>query len=154
MPTVGAPRSFHKKFKFIVQVDNFGSFGFQKCSELSMEIAKVEYYEGGSLIPNKSPGRVTFSDVTLDRGATKDRDMYNWARQTTNVAANTGVVDDQYKRQIDIVQQDRDGKTLRRWRLKNAWPVKFNAGDWDNEADENVIEQITLTYDSFELIQA
>ena len=154
MPTVGAPRSFHKKFKFIVQIDNFGSFGFQKCSELSMEIAKVEYYEGGSLIPNKSPGRVMFSDVTLDRGATKDKDMYNWARQTTNVAANTGAIDDVYKRQVDIVQQDRDGKTLRRWRLNNAWPVKFNAGDWDNEADENVIEQITLTYDSFQLVQS
>jgi phage tail-like protein len=153
MPTVGTPRSFHKKFKFIVQIDGFGSSGFQKCSELSMEIAKVEYFEGGSLIPNKSPGRVTFSDVTLDRGATKDKDMYEWARATTNVASNTGLVDDRYKRTLDIVQQDRDGRTLRRWRLLNAWPVKFNAGDWDNEADENVIESMTLTYDSFQLVQ-
>jgi hypothetical protein len=28
--------------------------------------------------------------------------------------------------------------------------VKFVAGDWDNEADENVIESVTLTYDVFE----
>jgi len=25
------------------------------------------------------------------------------------------------------------------------------AGDWDNEADENVIESLTLTYDFFEI---
>jgi hypothetical protein len=29
----------------------------------------------------------------------------------------------------------------------------FVAGDWDNEADENVIESVTLTYDFFELVQ-
>ena len=34
-----------------------------------------------------------------------------------------------------------------------GWPVKFVAGDWDNEADESVIESVTLTYDFFELIQ-
>jgi hypothetical protein len=34
-----------------------------------------------------------------------------------------------------------------------SWPVKFVAGDWDNEADENVIESVTLTYDFFELVQ-
>ena len=30
--------------------------------------------------------------------------------------------------------------------------VKFAAGDWDNEADENVIESVPLTYDVFELV--
>ncbi len=30
-------------------------------------------------------------------------------------------------------------------------PVKFVAGEWDNESDENVIEQVTLTYDFFTL---
>ena len=34
-----------------------------------------------------------------------------------------------------------------------GWPVKFGAGNWDNEADESVIESVTLTYDFFELIQ-
>jgi hypothetical protein len=31
--------------------------------------------------------------------------------------------------------------------------VKFVAGEWDNEADENVIESVTLTFDYFELVQ-
>ena len=31
----------------------------------------VQYFEGGSLIPNKSPGRLTFPDVTLERGASR-----------------------------------------------------------------------------------
>ncbi|GAB4210712.1 MAG: hypothetical protein OHK0013_31630 [Sandaracinaceae bacterium] len=41
--------------------------GFQKCSEVSVEVANVQYFStsSGSLIPNKSPGRLAFSDVTL-----------------------------------------------------------------------------------------
>ena len=45
------------------------------------------------------------------------------------------------------------GSTLRRWSLTGVWPVKFVAGAWDNEADENVIESVTLTYDFFQLVE-
>lgn len=153
MPVIGNPRTFHKKFKFIVEIDGVVSAGFQKCSELSVEVANVQYYEGGSLIPNKSPGRLTFADVTLERGATSDKDLFDWLTQVADAAANVGLNEPEFKRNLDIVQQDRDGSTLRRWSLTGAWPVKFVAGDWDNEADENVIETVTLTYDFFELKQ-
>lgn len=153
MPVIGKPRTFHKKFKFIVEIDGLASAGFQKCSELSVEVANVQYYEGGALIPNKSPGRLTFADVTLERGATSDKDLFTWLTQVADASANAGLVEPKFKRNLDIVQQDRDGSTLRRWTLTGVWPVKFVAGDWDNEADENVIESVTLTYDYFELKQ-
>jgi hypothetical protein len=35
--------------------------------------------------------------------------------------------------------------------MVRAWPTKFVAGDWDNDADEIVMESVTLTYDWFEL---
>ena len=46
-----------------------------------------------------------------------------------------------------------DETVLRRWTLTRAWPVKFVAGDWDNDADEIVIESVTLTFDFFQLRQ-
>ena len=153
MAIIGNPRSFHKKFKYIVEVDGVGHSGFQKCSELSVEVANVQYYEGGSIIPNKSPGRLTFADLTLERGATQDRDLFDWFQDVAVTASGLGLTGENFKRNLDIVQQDRDGTTLRRWSLSRAWPVKFVAGDWDNEADENVIESVTLSYDFFELVQ-
>jgi phage tail-like protein len=148
---IGTPRTFHKKFKYVVEIDGVASANFQKCSELSAEIGKTEYHEGGALIPDKSPGRVAFADVTLERGACSDHDLYDWFVECVDAAAGSGVLDPQYKRGVDIVQQDRDGSELRRWRLANAWPMKFVAGDWDNESDDNVIEKLTFTYDYFEL---
>lgn len=151
MAIQGNPRSFHKKFKFVIEVDGVESSGFQKASEISSEVAKVEYREGGALIPDKSPGLVTVTDVTLERGATVDQDLFDWFSQVVDIGANSGLIDPEYKRTLDLVQQDRDGSTLRRWRLHDAWPIKFVAGEWDNEADENVIEMVTLTFDRFEL---
>ena len=54
---------------------------------------------------------------------------------------------------MDIVQQDRNGATVRRWSLSRAWPVTFVASDWDDECDDNVVEAVTLTYDPSELVQ-
>jgi len=153
MGVTGNPRSYHKKFKFIVEIDEVTWAGFSKCSELSSEVAKVEHYEGGALIPNKSPGKMTFSDVTLERGATQDYDLFRWFTDVVNTASGRGLVDPNFRRNLDIVQQERDGSTLRRWALSGAWPTKFVAGEWDNSSDENVIESLTLTYDFFELDQ-
>ena len=91
--------------------------------------------------------------MTLERGATQDRDLFDWFQDVAITSSGLGLTDVNYKRNIDIVQQDRDGTTLRRWSLSRAWPVKFVAGDWDNESDENVIESVTLTFDFFELVQ-
>jgi len=146
----GQPRTFHKKFKFLFEIDRFSFFGFQKCSELSAEIAKIEYFEGGALIPNKDLGRITVADITIERAATADGDLWNWFKQCANMVSQTGLVSPQYKRDGDLVQQDRDGSELRRWTTTNLAPTKFVAGDWDNEADENVIEKATLMLDTFD----
>ena len=144
---VGTPRSYHKKFKFIVEVDGVAVARFQKAGPIEIEVAVVEQHEGGDIIPVKEPGRAKVSDLTLDRGVTGDMDLWNWMQDVINIAANGGLVLDQYKRQLDIVEQDRDGTTLNRWRCKNCWPTKGKFGEWDNDSDENVIESVTLAYD-------
>ena len=135
MTVIGRPRSFHHKAKFVAEVDGLGSASFAKASELSMEIANVQHWEGGRRIAYKAP------------------DLYDWAVEVVNVAAGIGFIDELYKRNIDLVQQDLDGRTLRRWSVFRAWPVKFVAGEWDNDSDEVVIESVTLTYDFFQLVQ-
>ncbi len=151
MAIIGQPRSFAKRHRFLLEIDGVSHAGFAKCSELSVEVASVQYWEGGSIIPNKSPGRLTFPDVTLERGVTTDRDLFDWFQDVAITSSGLGLTDPNYKRNLDIVQLDRDGTTLRRWTLYRAWPVKFVAGEWDAEADETVIEKVTLTFDYFVL---
>ena len=148
---VGAPRTFEKKFKFTIEIDNVAHAGFNKCSELSVEIDKVEYREGGSPIPDKSPGLVNYTDITLERGAvSEDSDLWDWFEAAYRASTNTGEETPAYKRNMDIVVRDRSNRVKKRWRINGAWITKFVAGDWDNSASENVMEMVTITYDTFE----
>ncbi len=142
----GVTRTYYKKFKFLIEIAGVTYAGFQTCGEISVEVAKIEHHEGGSLIPNKSPGKVTVADVELTRGATDDLDLWNWMRQAVELGAI--VSEEALKRSISILQQDRAGNEINRWDLVNAWPTKFVASQgWDNDADENLMESVTLTYD-------
>lgn len=151
MPITGAPRIFEDRFSFIVEIDGIASAAFQTCSELSAEIDKVEYREGGRKQPFKSPGLVNFTDVTLERGAVaEDSDLYDWFEECASIVEEAGVIETAFRRNFDIVVKDRDGTPLKRWRCVDAWVMKFVAGDWDNNASEKTIESVTLTFDSFE----
>jgi len=154
-------RELHPKHQFLVRIDNGWSAAFQKCSELSTEIAKIEYYEGGSAIPWKTPGRASFSDITLERGASSSKKFYEWCLEVMNASVGSyptrgqGLITPYFMKDLKIIQLDRDGieaNSPRTWRVRNAWPTKFVAGDWDNTADEVVIEQLTLVIDFFELV--
>ena len=83
----GENRKIHQKAKFLVSSDKFGFAAFQKMSELSVEAAKIEYHEGGAIIPIKDLGRLTFSDVTLERGTSSDFDLHNWFLEAADAAA-------------------------------------------------------------------
>lgn len=155
----GSPRSFHKKYSFIVEFTDpstgeYDRAEFQTCSELSAELAIIEHYEGGRMRPYKEPGRITYADITLERGATNDAALYDWHKQIVNSTANAGNPLPQFCRNVHIIQLERNGDTIRQWDLFGAWPTKFVAGEWDNNSDDNVIESITLTYDYFILNDA
>jgi phage tail-like protein len=147
MPIIGQPRSYFKKFLFTVEIPGVTFAGFQKCSEPKMTTSVIEQWEGGRIVADKSPGRIKTEDVTLERGATKDLDLYAWYLQVNDAASGNGAVDDQYKKTVNIVQRDRDGSVLRRWELKKAWPTVYGPGDWDNTVDGNGIETMVLTYE-------
>lgn len=151
MPIInGTTTVFHVKPKFRVEIDGFVSAEFSKASAVEIEFEEAKYRQGGQLHETKIPVLATFSDVTLERGSSKDLDFYNWTRQVGNAATGTGLVEPLFRRTVDIVQLDRDNKVLQRWRLFRAYPKKFVAGEWDANAAEVIIQQLVISYEYFE----
>jgi phage tail-like protein len=161
MPINGAAPTYHQSFRFFVEIEGVTRLRFKNCSELASEFETIEHYEGGVAIPNKTAGRMTFDDITLERGVvTGDFDLYEWHLQAGNpsisapqgpgIGTGVGAGNGGYKRNLSIVQLDIDGSELRRWRVYGAWAKRFVVGAWDNDADEVTIESVTLTYDFFE----
>lgn len=147
MAVQGTPRNYDKKFLFGIEIDGLEVGWFESCSSLEAEIGVVEQHEGGTInVADQSPGKLKFSAVTLKIGATDNDDLYQWWLQVIDAAANSGEPDDGYKKNVSIVQKDRDGSEKRRHNLYEAWPSKFVFGEWDAKAEENVMEEVTLTF--------
>lgn len=151
---IGNPRTFYQRFRFLVEIDGVGSAKFEKCDGLGVEVAETDYHEGGAVTPDKQPARVTFGDITLERGATSDTDMYDWLLEVIDASAGTGIETPGCKRNLDIVQLGRDGSEKMRWRVYGAWVKGFKPGTWDNESDDNLIETSVLAIDRFERVAA
>lgn len=151
MAVQGTPRNYDKKFLFAVEIDGLEVAWFESISGLEDESGVVEQHEGGVInVADQSPGKVKFTPVTLMIGATANRELYDWRRQVIDAGANAGDVDNDYKKNVAIVQKDRDQSEKRRYTLYEAWPSKYKAGEWDAKAEENVIEECTLTYKYYE----
>lgn len=156
------PRVLHEKHKFLVDVPGLATAAFQKCSEVSVETAKIEYWEGATIIPFKTGGRQTVADVTLERGTSESTALYEWHLEVGDASIGVpgstgfgeGLVLPDFKRDVSVRQLDRDNTDVREWLLHQAFPIKYVAGEWDNTADDVAIEMMTLTYDFPELVLA
>ena len=151
MTVQGKPRRYDKKFLFAIEISGLEVAHFETMSELSVEVGVVDQHEGGKAnVADQSPGKVKFNTVTLTIGSTDNEELYNWFLQVIDAAANSGEVDEDYKRTLNLVQKDRNGIEKRRFKLFKAWPMKYIAGEWDAKAEENVIESVELVYLRFE----
>jgi len=151
MAIIGDPQNYSKKFKYGVEIDGFVRARFKTCSALEAEAAVVEQWEGGDITPDKSLGRVTVSDLTLERGECGDLDAWNWFKTAVNMAAGKGAATPAVRRNVAIVQYELDDTERKRWNVFEALPRKFIAGDWA-DADENVIETLVLAFRYFDLV--
>ena len=149
MGVLGTVPKYDHRYRFVVEIDDFTSFKFMTCSDLKASLGEVVVKEGGTMVPHKEPGTMTFDDITLERGVTTNQEVYEWFKQTANAVKDTGLASPDYLRNLDIVQLDRDGSELKRWTCEQCWPKEFTAGSWDNDAEEAVVETLVISINKF-----
>jgi len=153
MAVTGAPVTYHKKFKFLVYINGVVRAAFNKAGPLEGEIAVTETFEGGAVHADKSLGRVKTTNIKLERGATNDRDLWDWFAAGAQFTDGEAADDTDLKRTVEIAQQTRSGREVKRWRATEALCCKFTAGDWDNGSDENTMESAEIAYKTLRLLK-
>ena len=133
----------YKDFRFQVEIDGIASSRFLECTGLGSEVAVIEYREGGDpTAVRKLPGRASFSDITLKRGITESRDLYDWHRSLLQ-----GQND---RRNGRIILLDDSGAEVVRWVFREAWPRKWEGPELNAMTNEIAIETFVLTCESVE----
>lgn len=135
----------YKDYRFQVEIDGIADSRFLECSGLGSEVAVIEYREGGEpTAVRKLPGRASFSDITLKRGITESKDLYEWHK-----AVLQGQVQ---RRNGSIRLLDDEGAEVVRWVFRDAWPRKWQGPNLNAMGNEVAIETFVLTCESLERV--
>ena len=129
---------------FRVEISGLTAAGFVSCSGLAAETEVIDYRLGNDKAPmRKLPGIHKFANVTLKRGYTADRQLWDWYK---------GVLDGSVQRRsISIVLMDDAGTDLLRWNVHNAWPTKYEGPTLNASGNDIAMETIELAHEGFEL---
>lgn len=154
----GSGTFFKEKFAVVSRA------GFSQVSLPKANVGEITYREN---IDNqrsiKVPGLVKFDPVTLSRGVTASRDLYDWYRLVNDelallsvaneLASSTNSIpiqNDNYRKDVVIEVLNRKGEPVKAWYLFNAWPTVYVPGnDLDASSEEKLVESLTLTYEHF-----
>lgn len=138
--------------------------GFQSAGLPKANVGEMTYREN---IDNqrsiKVPGLVKYDPITLSRGVTASRDLYDWYRLVNQELALLSVAGelardtqfspsqtDNFRKDVIIEVLDREGNPTKAWYLFNAWPSVYAPGnDLNASSEEKLVESLTLTYEYF-----
>jgi phage tail-like protein len=131
-------------FAFLVEIDGIDQAFFKQVSGLSAEAEVVEYREGGGASsPRKLPGRVRYGNVTLSRGLTTSRELWDWW-----ASLESGKLQ---RRNVAIVLLDATLQPVLRWLLRDAWVARYEVGSLRADSNEVLIESVELAHEGLEL---
>ncbi|MFF5112054.1 phage tail protein [Streptosporangium sp. NPDC000509] len=132
-------------YNFSVELDGITRAGFRECSGLENSQNAEEYREGTdkNLSVRKLPGLVTHSDITLSRGITSDRKLWDWREK-----AMKGNVE---RHDISITLLDNKGNAKITWNLFDCWPRQWTGPSLNATADDLAIEQLVLACERVEV---
>jgi phage tail-like protein len=132
-------------YNFAFELDNTIVASFRECGGLSANTDSVDYREGTDkhLSMRKLTGLRKFAPITLKRGYTADRDLWNWYKNVLN-----GVTD---RRNGAIVLRDEEQKPVLRWNFFDGWICKWEGPAMNATSNDVAIESIEICHERLEL---
>ena len=133
-------------YLFSVTVDGYDSIGiFSNASGLNEENEIVFYKQrgqGGVLSIKKVPGQYKWGDITLKRGVTSGKDMWDWRQLVVQ-----GKMGDARKSGAITVYSTDLQTPVATWNFVNGWPSKWEGGDLAADSDEVFAESLTICHE-------
>lgn len=132
-------------YNFRLEISGSSVAGFSECSGLTFDTDVVEYREGNEqrLSVRKLMGLRKFAQISLKRGYTDNKDLWNWYKNVLN-----GVAD---RRNGAVVLQDEQHKDVLRWEWTDGWLTKYEGPTFNAHNNDVTLETIEIAVEHVEL---
>jgi len=144
----------YKNFKFRVKWDGQYVAAVSKVSALKRSTEVVEHRSGGDpSTAHKSPGRIKYEALTLERGLTQDLAFHDWAALVWNYGAGLGseVSLANFRKNIYLEFYNEAGQLVMAYFIYRCWVSEYHAlPDLDANANAIAIEMIKLEHEGFQ----
>lgn len=128
-------------YNFLVEIEGLTVAGFKSCSGLEVSKNPTTYREGSdkSLTMRQIPGLTNSSNITLTRGITPNRALWDWFQK-----ALSGQVE---RKNVTIALNDDLQQAKIRWDLRECWPTRWSGPSLDATSDELAIETLEFVHE-------
>jgi phage tail-like protein len=132
---------------FWIEIQGVVVASFVECTGLHIETEVMEYSEGGrNDVVYKLPVRTKYSNITLKRGWTASRDLWNWYQEVVSGTIKP--------RDCSIVMCENDNlnpsNELNRLNVQQAFPVKWQGPDLKADGTGVAVETLELAHLGFQ----
>ena len=116
--------------------------GFQEVTGLSTELAQSDYRNGNAPHNNviKLTGLNKAADVTFKRGIINPTALFDWLNEVREGNTNS-------RRTITVELQAEDHRTVARWTLNEARPMKYTLGGLNAKGNDAAMEELVVAYE-------
>jgi phage tail-like protein len=135
----------YAQYNFILEIEGTTAAGFAEVGGLSMEQDVIEYREGGdSATMRKLPGLRKYGNISLKRGYTQNRELWDWRKTTIDGATE--------RKSGAIILRDEAGEAAMRWEFREGWVSKYEGPALKATANEAAMESIEIAVEDVQLV--
>ena len=136
-----------RNIHFRLEIDGLQVAGFSEVAIGATTTEAIDYREGNEpLRVRKLSGLTKYGNVSLKRGVTDSRELFDWHQQIVQGQISSS------RRNVVIVVLGEAGEDRARFAVSNAWPTKYDPSDLSAKGNEVFIECLELANEGIERV--
>jgi phage tail-like protein len=135
----------YAQYNFVLEIEGTTVAGFAEVGGLTFEQDIIEYREGSDTASvRKLPGLRKYSNITLKRGYTQNRELWNWRKTTID-----GITE---RKAGAVILRDEAGEPALRWEFREGWISKYEGPALKATANEAAMESVEIAVENVALV--
>lgn len=133
---------------FGIEIDGVQIAQFREVAGITNSVGVIEHRENnkqGVQKVTKLPGNQTSGDITLRRGKSGDRALWDWFKQVRDGDVAGA------RRNGSVILYDYEYGEVARYNFVRAWPSKLSITNLSSPGNDIVVEECVISHEGLEL---